>query len=215
MSKLQMVNMKGEAMGDVDWADGLLVLDRGAQAVHDAVVAYQSGRRAGTASTLQKGEVSGSNRKPWKQKGTGRARAGYTRSPVWRGGGVAFGPHPRSYAKKLPKQAARLAFRRAFSEKVAAGEVRVLSDLALAESKTKAFAAMLKALGVGTAALLVVDKLERNLALASRNVPGVEVVTAKGVNTYQMLRHKAVLVTQPALADIKARLESKKKGRAA
>ncbi|MBU0678134.1 MAG: 50S ribosomal protein L4, partial [Verrucomicrobia bacterium] len=113
--------MKGESIGDFDFSDELLVHDKGLQALQNAVVAHRAAQRAGSASTLTKSEVAGSGRKPWRQKGLGRARAGYRQSPVWRGGGVAFGPKPRSYAKKISKKGARLAFRRAFSEKIAAG----------------------------------------------------------------------------------------------
>jgi large subunit ribosomal protein L4 len=115
MSKLTIYNMQGAAVGDMDVDAGLLVLKKGTQAVHDVIVNGLARGRAGTASTLAKGEVAGSNKKPWRQKGTGRARAGYRQSPVWRGGGVAFGPHPRRYGGKVNRKVAKLAFQRAFS----------------------------------------------------------------------------------------------------
>jgi len=208
MSTLKVYDMKGVAVGDCEIADGLMLLDRGSQAVRDTVVAYLAGLRRGTASTLRKGEVAGSNKKPWKQKGTGRARAGYRQSPIWRGGGVAFGPHPRSFAKKLNKKVGRLAFRRAFSEKVAAGEVRVVDTLDMEEAKTKAFAALMKAMGVGGPALFVVDKVERNVVQASRNIGNVEVVRASDVNVYQLLRYPTVVVNRAGLEQMKARMES-------
>jgi large subunit ribosomal protein L4 len=209
MSTLKVYDMKGAAIGDCEIADGLMVLDRGSQAVRDVVVAYLAGLRRGTASTLRKGEVAGSNKKPWKQKGTGRARAGYRQSPVWRGGGVAFGPHPRSFAKKLNKKVGRLAFRRAFSEKVASGEVKVVDGLSLAEAKTKAFVALMKALGVGVPALFVVDVIDRNVAQASRNLENVEVARASDVSVYQLLRYPTVVVSQAGLEKMKARMESR------
>lgn len=212
MSKLKVYNMKGDSVGDFDVADGLLVLDKGSQAVHDTVVAYLAGQRAGTASTLRKGEVAGSNKKPWQQKGTGRARAGYRQSPVWRGGAVAFGPHPRSFTQKLNRKVAVLAFRRAFSDKVAAGEVRILDELALPEAKTKFFASLLKAFEISTPVLFVVDKVDRNTALASRNIPKVDVVRARDVNVYQLLQYPAVVVSRSGMEEIKARLEGKPKG---
>ena len=208
MSTLKIYDMKGTAVGDCEIADGLMVLNRGSQAVTDAVLAYQAGIRAGTASTLRKGEVAGSNKKPWRQKGTGRARAGYRQSPVWRGGGVAFGPHPRSFAKKLNRKVGRLAFCRAFSEKVAAGEVKVLEDLAFPEAKTKAFASLMKALGVSAPALFVMDKVAKNVVLAARNIKNVEVVRASDVNVYQLLRYPAVVLNKAGLEQVKARLES-------
>jgi large subunit ribosomal protein L4 len=206
MSKLAVCDMSGANVGHYDVADGLLVLDKGSQAVHDVVVATLAGRRAGTASTLRKGEVAGSNRKPWRQKGTGRARAGLRQSPVWRGGGVAFGPHPRSYAQKINRKVARLAFRRAFSEKVAAESVRVLEELAVPEPKTRCFRELLKALQIPGKALFVVDKLDRKAVLASRNIPGISLATAAEVGTYELLSHPVVVVTRAAMDRLRARL---------
>jgi large subunit ribosomal protein L4 len=209
MSTLKVYDKTGAAIGDCEIADGLMVLDRGEQAVRDSVVAYLAGLRAGTASTLSKGEVAGSNKKPWRQKGTGRARAGYRQSPIWRGGGVAFGPHPRSFVQKLNKKVGRLAFQRAFSEKVAAGEVKVVDTLGLPEAKTRAFAALMKALGVTAPALFVVDKADRNVALAARNMEDVEVVRGSDVNVYQVLRYPTLVVSQAGMEQVKARLESR------
>lgn len=213
MSKLTIYDMKGQAVGEVALAEDLLVTGKGEQAVHDAVVAHMAGMRAGTASTLGKGAVAGSNRKPWRQKGTGRARAGCRRSPVWRGGGVAHGPHPRSFAKKLPRKVAKLAFRRAFSDKAAAGDVKVLESLTLPgleeKRKTHAFVDLLAAFGAGRGALVIVDKIDILLTLASRNVPGVEVATAGDVSTYQILKHRIIVVTKSAMDGIRSRLEGK------
>ena len=214
MSKLRMFDMKGQDAGEYELADELLAVGSGDQAVHDAIVAYRAGLRAGTASTKGKGAVAGSNKKPWKQKGTGRARAGYRRSPVWRGGGVAQGPHPRAFDQRIPKRVVRLAFRRAFSVKAAGGGVRVLSELSLAEPKTKALTTLMKALGLQGAVLFVVDRLETNLTLASRNLPDVEVTTARYVNTYQLLQYPVVIFTKLAADALKGRLEDRT-GRAA
>jgi large subunit ribosomal protein L4 len=199
-------DLKGAAVGEVDFPDGLMVLDRGGQAVHDAVVAHRAALRAGTASTRRKGEVAGSNRKPWRQKGTGRARAGYRQSPVWRGGGVAFGPHPRDYAMRLPRGVARLAFRRAFSDRLAAGEVRVLESLSVPEPKTRRLVAVLRDLGVEERALIVVEKPDRNLALAARNLPDVAVSTAQSLSTYEVLDCRVVLITRAALDAVRQRM---------
>jgi large subunit ribosomal protein L4 len=198
--------MKGAALSAVEFPDALLT-GKGSQAVHDAVVAHQAALRAGTASTLRKGEVAGSGKKPWKQKGTGRARAGYKQSPVWRGGAVAFGPHPRSYAKKMSRKVARLAFRRAFSDLVLENRVRVLDQLEMAEPKVKAATALLKALGIKGGVLILVDKLAPNLICAVRNLPSVEATTVESVSTYQLLQYPEVIITRAALDGLRGRLE--------
>lgn len=206
MSRLQVYNMAGAGAGEYDLAESLLEFSKGTQAVHDVVVAQQARRRAGTASTLSKGEVSGSNKKPWRQKGTGRARAGYRQSPVWRGGSVVFGPKPRDYGKKTNRKVARLAFRRAFSERVAEGAVRVLESLALDTPRTKAFAAMLKSLNVTRPALFLVASVTDNLGLACRNLPRVDVQSAAEVSVYDVLRYPEILVTRDAMKVIESRL---------
>ncbi len=206
MSKIPLRNIKGDEVGAYALADSLLVKDKGLQAMHDSVVAYMAAQRSGTASTLNKGEVAGSNKKPWRQKGLGRARAGYRQSPVWRGGGVAFGPRPRSYRKKMTKKAARLGFCRAFSEKVAANEVIVLDELKLASAKTKDFAVMLKKLGAENGALVLMDRVEENVRRASGNIPRVEVCEARNVNTYQLLRYPVIVATKSGMAELEKRL---------
>ena len=206
MSKLVVYNVGGAVVGDLEIADALLVRDKGGQAVHDAVLATLAGRRAGTASTLRKGEVAGSNKKPWRQKGTGRARAGYRQSPVWRGGGVPFGPHPRSYAQKVNKKVMRLAFRRAFSDKVVSGGIRVLEDMVVPEGKTRAFASLMKSLAISGPALFVTDNSSRTVALAARNIPGVEVVGAKDVGVYQLVRYPVIVITKAAMGAFMARI---------
>ena len=206
MSKVPLKNVKGDSVGDFEVADCLLLQDKGAQAVHEAVVAYLAHQRAGTASTKSKSEVAGSGKKPWAQKGSGRARAGYKQSPVWRGGAVAHGPQPRKYKKKVSKKVARLAFRRAFSAKVAQGEVLVIDAVQLEAPKTKAFAAVLSNLGLDRGGLFIVDTLQENVNLAARNLERVEVVRADLVNTYQMLRHKQVVITEAGMKVLSARL---------
>jgi large subunit ribosomal protein L4 len=207
MSTIKILNSTGGEVGDYEVPAELLELEKGEQAVHDVVVAMNNARRAGTASTLEKGMVAGTGAKPWKQKGTGRARAGYRQSPVWRGGGVVFGPHPRYFGVKVNKKVAKLAFRRALSEKLSGGDVRILEQISLEEPKTKAFAALLKSVGVEGPALVIVDSIDENLARASRNVPRVEVVKASDVNVYQLLRYPTVIVNSAAMEQLKARLE--------
>jgi large subunit ribosomal protein L4 len=208
MSSLKVYNVQGSEVGDVEFPDGLMELTRGGTAVHEVIVAYQAAQRAGTAATRDKGEVAGSGKKPWRQKGTGRARAGYRQSPVWRGGGTAFGPKPRSYAKHVNKKVARLAFRRALSDKIAAGAVCVVGELTLDQPKTKAFMAVLGALRIDRPLLVVVDRLEDKLALAARNVVGVELELAASVNVYQLLRYPRVMVNRAGLDQLRARLEN-------
>ena len=206
MNKLTLYNALGDKTGDVEFPEQLLVRRRGAQAVHDAVVAYLANQRLGTAKTKKRGEVSGGGIKPFKQKGTGRARAGSIRSPIWRGGGVVFGPQPRDYSQKLNKRVARLAFARALSEKLTAGAVIVVDQWELAVPKTKLLAAALKKMNVTRGALLVTADVSRNLALAARNLSGVAVAAASRVNTYQVLRYPHLVVSQAALTQLQQRI---------
>jgi large subunit ribosomal protein L4 len=212
MSKLTVYDMKGAAVGETRIADDLLVVDKGEQAVHDTVLAYMAAQRTGTASTLRKGEVAGSNKKPWKQKGTGRARAGLRQSPVWRGGGVAFGPHPRDFSVKVNRKVGRLAFRRALSERISAGELKVVDSLAMAEPKTRLVAALIKALDINRGVLLIVDRLESSIVKACRNLARVEIVSATEVNVYQMLRYPAIVTDKAGLATLRKRLGAEGEG---
>ncbi|MDD4060527.1 MAG: 50S ribosomal protein L4 [Kiritimatiellae bacterium] len=204
MATIKMYGRDGRDSGEVEVADDMLILDRGEQAVRDAVVARNASLRAGTASTLRKGEVAGSNKKPWKQKGTGRARAGYRQSPVWRGGGVAFGPHPRDFSIKVNKKVVRLAFRRALSERIADGAVKLVDDLSLAAPKAKELRGVLEALGAPSA-LIVVPAWDDNLLLSARNLQGVEVTTARNCSVYQVLRYPAIVMTRAAWEELKPR----------
>ena len=150
--------------------------------------------------------VSGSNRKPWQQKGLGRARAGYRQSPVWRGGAVVFGPHPRSYAKKVIKGVASLAYARVISEKFAGGAVRVLNELSLSDGKTRELALVLKNFKVKGAMLLVVEKQDEKLKRAARNLQSLEVCLARDVNVYQLMRYPELIATREAMAVLVDRL---------
>jgi len=206
MSKLKVCNMQGKEVSEIEVSDKILETGRGKQAVHDVVVNDLARRRAGTASTLSKGKVSGSGRKPWRQKGTGRARAGYRQSPVWRGGAVAFGPHPRKYGGKINRKVARLGFERAFAEKAAAGGIVVLDELSMAEPRTKAFVELLKTLQLSTPALLLVKEVDRNVGLSARNIAGLEIARASDVSVYQLLRYPNVIVTVDGLEILKNRI---------
>lgn len=213
MSKLMVYDTNGASVGDVDMADVMLDAGKGRQAVHDAVVAEMAAGRAGTASTKTKAEVAGSGAKPWKQKGTGRARAGYRQSPVWRGGGVAFGPKPRSYAKKLNRKVGRLAFRRAFQDKVEAGDVRVIEGLSLEQPKTRQFVEILKAQGIAGSTLLLLAKPDRILMLSARNIPKVAVMTVDNVSVTDVVRYKTIIVERTGVDPLLSRLQKKAESR--
>ena len=180
----------------------------GTQALHETVVAYRANRRAGTHSTKTKATVAGSGKKPWRQKGTGNARSGYRSSPVWSGGGVVFGPHPRDYSKKTNKSVKQLALKKALSERVNAGEVFLLDAFTLDKPKTKDLLAKLgDKLEKKISALIVLENADENLHLASRNHPGLETTTGDQVNAEQLLRYDRVLITDGAFSKISARLQ--------
>ena len=204
--KLSVKDLSGKEQGELDVKFELIEDGRGTQAVHDTVVAYMANQRMGTACTKTVGDVAGSNKKPWRQKGTGRARAGSFRSPLWAGGGVVFGPKPRDYSKKVNSKTRQLALRKALSERLKAGDVHVVSDFKLDSPKTKSFLNQLKGLGVAGTALVVDSMIEKNLSLASRNIPGVDVITADMLNTYQVLRSSKLIISKSALEKIEARL---------
>lgn len=181
----------------------------GTQALHETVVAYQANRRAGTHSTKTKATVAGSGKKPWRQKGTGNARAGYASSPVWYGGGVVFGPHPRDYSKKTNKTVKLLALRKAISTRVNAGEVYLIDPIVLSKPKTKDLLAKLKdgKLEKNTTALIVLENADQNIYLASRNHPHLVTVTGDLVNAEQLLLCDKIFITEGALGKLSARLQ--------
>ncbi len=171
--------------------------------VHEAVVMQRACERQGTASTLRRGEVSGSGKKPWKQKHTGRARAGSVRSPVWRHGGSVFGPKPRSYAFSMPKKKYRAALQSALSAKVAGGQVVVVSDLSLEQPKTKLLAKALGQFGGGSHLLVVAGESHSGLTQAARNLPKVSVLSPDGLNVYEVVRAKTIVIPERELARVK------------
>jgi len=204
--KLAVKDVRGQSQGELEVKFALIENGKGTQAVHDAVVAYLANQRMGTACTKNVGEVAGTNKKPWRQKGTGRARAGSFRSPLWRGGGVVFGPKPRDFGKKVSKSTKQLALRKALSERLKSGDVVVVDDLILESPKTKAFVGVLNALQVEGTTLVVASGQDRNLSLASRNVPEVELATSDSLNTYQVLRFGKLLFTRSAFEKVEQRL---------
>src|SRR5690242_8157590 len=172
--KLKIQDIKGNSQGEYEVKFAMIANGKGTQAVHDTVVAYSAAQRSGTACTKTAGEVAGTNKKPWKQKGTGRARAGSFRSPLWRGGGVVFGPKPRDFSKKVSHSTRQLALRKALSERLNAGDVLVVDDLKLTSAKTKDFVGVLSALKLDGTALIVAHTADKNLTMASRNVAHVK-----------------------------------------
>jgi len=210
MSTIKLYDAAGAPSGEVDFPDGRLTLDKGEQAVKDMVVAIQNGLRAGTASTLSKGEVAGSNKKPWKQKGSGRARVGQRQNPVWRGGGVAHGPKPRDYSLKVNRKVSQLAFTRALSERIAAGDVVLVEKFDFAEPKTKLMRDLLRKVGVERSALVVVDQYEENVLLAGRNLPDAEVIRAAEIDVYQLLLFRTIVATRAGFEALTARMKPRK-----
>ena len=181
---------------------------KGTQAVHDAIVAMRANRRSGTASVKTKATVNLSGKKPWKQKGTGRARAGYASSPVWVGGGVVHGPHPRSYAKHTTKSVKRLAFRKALSARILAGDVLLVDSFEIKEPKTKQFIAMVEGAHGGVRKTLVVSsKFNETTLLAGRNVRNDLLMTAAEVNTENLLAFDKIIITKEALEALGNRLQ--------
>jgi large subunit ribosomal protein L4 len=204
--KLTIKDTKGNSQGELEVKIPLIEGGKGTQAVHDTVVAYQAAQRMGTASTKTMGEVAGSGKKPWRQKGTGRARAGSFASPLWRGGGVVFGPKPRDFGKKVSRKTKQLALRKALSERLRAGDVVVVDDLKLGSHKTKEFIGLLSALELKGSALIVAHAVDKNLTLASRNVPDVTLTTSDSLNTYDVLRPDKLVFTRNAFEQLETRL---------
>ena len=208
--KISIKDIKGKSQGEYEVKFALVEDGKGTQAVHDTVVAYRAAQRMGTACTKNVGEVSGSNKKPWRQKGTGRARAGSFQSPLWVGGGVVFGPKPRDFTKKVNSKTKQLALRKALSERLKAGDVVVVDDLKLGSPKTKDFVGVLSALDLKGTALFVSQEVDKNLSLASRNVENVTLATSDTLNTYDVLRSDKLVFTKGAFEKVEARLAKDK-----
>ena len=204
--KISIKNTAGQSQGELEVKFPLVEDGKGTQAVHDAVTAYRAAQRMGTACTKTVGEVTGTNKKPWRQKGTGRARAGSFQSPLWVGGGVVFGPKPRDFSKKVSKKTRGLALRKALSERLKAGDVVVVDDLKLDSPKTKDFIKVINALELKGTTLVVSNGGDKNLELASRNVENVALATSDSLNTYDVLRPDKLVFTKSAFEKVEARL---------
>jgi len=204
--KLTIKDTKGKDQGELEVKFQLIEDGKGTQAVHDAVVAYQASQRMGTACTKNVGEVAGTNKKPWRQKGTGRARAGSFQSPLWRGGGVVFGPKPRDFGKKISRNTRQLALRKALTERLRAGDVVVVDELKLESPRTKDFLGVLSALELKGSTLIVGQGTDKNLTLASRNISSVSLATSDSLSTYDVLRPNKLVFTRSAFEQVEARL---------
>jgi large subunit ribosomal protein L4 len=203
MPIVDVIDSKKKKVGSVDLPDEVFGCKPHGSLVHEAVVMQRACDRQGTASTLRRGEVSGSGKKPWKQKHTGRARAGSLRSPVWRHGGTVFGPKPRSYAFGMPRKKYRAALQSVLSAKVSEGNVVVVAELSIAEAKTKLLANLLAQLGITGTALLVVADAHSHLVQAGKNLSGVTVLRPEELNVYDVLRCHSLIIPQSELDRVK------------
>ncbi|MBT9152980.1 MAG: 50S ribosomal protein L4 [Firmicutes bacterium] len=199
MPKAALYDINGDRVGDLDLSENIFGAPVHKQILHQAVVRHLANRRRGTADTKTRGEVQGSTRKPWRQKGTGRARVGSIRSPLWRGGGIIFGPHPRSYILNLPKKMRRIALKSALAARAQAEDVIVIEDFEIREPKTKAIAGLLRSMEAGVNTLLVtVDRLPL-LERVTNNLPGVACMLADQLNAYTLLAAGKIVFTRGAL----------------
>jgi large subunit ribosomal protein L4 len=206
--KLTVKDIQGKDQSEFDVKFAVIENGKGSEAVHQTVVAFNAAQRMGTACTKNAGEVAGTNKKPWRQKGTGRARAGSFQSPLWRGGGVVFGPKPRDFSTKVSRSTRQLALRKALSARLKSGDVIILDEIRLATPKTKDFLAILATLQVKGTALIVCTGggQNQNLRLASRNLQDIEVTTGEALNTYQVLRPDKLVFTRGAFEHVENRL---------
>lgn len=202
MPRVALYNIQGQQVGEVDLDDRVFGGHINEAVLHDAIVMQLASRRQGTAATRGWAEVSGGGRKPWRQKGTGRARAGSIRSPLWRGGAIIFGPQPRDYGYRLPKKVRRLALRSALASKVRDGNIIVLDELKMAKPRTRDMAHILNNLNAGNKALVVTATREPNVELSARNLPGVRFLTSDGINVYDLLAYDKLVITKDAVARV-------------
>ncbi len=205
MSTVNVFNTKNEKVGEVGLNENVFDLEVKEHILHDVVRMQRAARRAGTACTKTRVEVRGSGAKPWRQKGTGRARAGSRRSPIWRGGGVTFGPKPRDYSFKLNRKVKKQALAMAMSARLQEGNLIVLDDFTMEAIKTKDFVNIMSILEIENC-LIVVDGANENLSKSSRNVKGFKILPSEGLNVYDILLHKKLVLVQPAIESLEKRL---------
>lgn len=202
MPQVTVFDMTGKSVGEMTLSDAIFGIEPNTSVMHAAVVNYLANQRQGTQSTLTRSEVSGGGRKPWKQKGTGRARQGSTRAPQWTHGGIALGPKPRDYSYELPKKVKRLALKSAFSTKVADNDLIVVDNIAVEGFKTKAVVEMLSKLGADKKALIVMPELDQKLIKSAANIPGVKTALVNTINVYDILNYDKFIVAKGALEKI-------------
>ncbi|TDL30551.1 50S ribosomal protein L4 [Jeotgalibacillus sp. S-D1] len=202
MPKVSLYKQDGSTAGDFELNESIFGIEPNNAVMFEAVVMQRASLRQGSHKVKNRSAVRGGGRKPWRQKGTGRARQGSIRSPQWRGGGVVFGPTPRSYSYKLPKKVRRLAIKSALSSKVVEENFLVLEALSFESPKTKEFASVLKNLSVDKKVLVVTDGLDENVSLAGRNIPGVTIVSATGVSVLDVLGHDKLIMTKAAVQKV-------------
>lgn len=198
MPKVALYNQAGSQVGEIELSDAVFGIEPNNSVLFDAIIMQRATRRQGTHKVKNRSEVSGGGRKPWRQKGTGRARQGSIRSPQWRGGGIVFGPTPRSYSFKLPKKVRRLAIKSALSSKVLDNDLVVLENLALEAPKTKDMVQVLNALSLDKKVLIVTADVDQTIELSARNIPGVTVIDANGVNVLDVMNHDKMVITKEA-----------------
>lgn len=202
MPKANVYNASGQRVGELELDEAIFGAEVNASLLHSVVVMQLANRRLGTADTKTRAEVAGGGRKPWRQKGTGRARAGTIRSPLWRHGGIVFGPHPRDYSYTMPKKARRQAMRSALSSKVLGEKLILLEGLELPEAKTRFVAEILANLNVRGSALIVTGEADEKVAKAARNIAGVKSSMADSINVYDVLAHDSLVMTKAAVARV-------------
>ncbi|MBS7344370.1 MAG: 50S ribosomal protein L4 [Caryophanon sp.] len=202
MTKVSVLSQTGASVGEIELNDAIFGIEPNEAVLFDAVIAQRASLRQGNHKVKNRSEVAGGGRKPWRQKGTGRARQGSIRSPQWRGGGIVFGPTPRSYSYKLPKKVRRLALKSALSAKVLEQKLVVLDALTFEAPKTKAFVEVLKALSIESKALFVTAELEENVVKSAGNIQGVTVVSATGINVLDLVGHDTVVITKAAVEKV-------------
>jgi len=205
MPMVDIYNTNKEKVGEMDLKEEIFGVEVYPPILHEVVTWQLACRRSGTACTKTRGEVRGGGRKPWRQKGTGRARVGSIRSPIWRGGGTTFGPRPRSYAYALPKKVRRLGLKMALSSKLQEGQLLILDGYPFETPKTKEFVQVLRNLEVGKV-LIIIPEAHQGLERSARNVPHVQVMPTAGLNVYDILRYDHLVLFSPAVAQIEARL---------
>ena len=201
---IEVKNIKGESVEEIEIQDDVFGVPMNSALVHQVIVGQLANKRQGTAKAKTRSEVSGGGRKPWPQKHTGRSRQGSIRSPLWKGGGVTFGPAPRSYRQRTPRKMRRAAIRMTLSDKARAGDLIVLQDLAFDSPKTKEFVAMMQALGVERSILLVGDGTEQDALRAGKNVQGVDMLPADLLNAVDVLNHRTIIMTLEAVRKAEA-----------